>query len=82
MKSGKYAIGLDGILHNKQTGAPIPYDMPVFILVGKDANAAATINYYRSLCKDQDHREKVNEAFTEFVDYARDNPEYIKEPTT
>lgn len=83
MKTGdpKYDIE-DGRLINADTRRPIPAGEPLFILRGKDKNAALAIAYYKNLCRDDQHKEAVNKRIHEFVDFAHENPELIREPDT
>lgn len=77
----KYDIE-NGRLINAESGKPIPDGEPLFILRGKDKNAALAIAYYQDLCRDDQHRKAVNKRLHEFVDFAHENPELLKEPDT
>jgi len=76
----KYAINASGQLFNRITGEVIPNDEPVFILRARDKNAALAIAYYKKLCCNKDHQATVNDRLHQFVDYAHEHPECMKEP--
>lgn len=82
MNEPKYAINASGQLYNRVSGKVIPDDEPVFILRASDKNAALAIAYYKKLCNDKDHQAAINNRLHQFVDYAHEHPERMKEPDT
>jgi hypothetical protein len=67
-------------LMNRKTCEAIPDDEPVFILRAKDKNAALVIAYYKKLCTNEAHKEVINSRLHQFVDFAHEHPERMKEP--
>ena len=78
----KYDATIDGLIVNRVSGEVIPADEPIMIFRARDKNAALMISYYKKLCADLNHRAIVNERLHDFVDFAHDNPERMKEPDT
>ena len=58
----------------------IPEEEPIFILRAQDKNAALAIAYYKKLCRNSEHIQRVNGRIHDFVDFAHNNPEKMKEP--
>ena len=54
--------------------------MPTFTMLAQDKNAALAIAYYKKLCRNEEHRKAVNARLHEFVDFAHNHPELMKEP--
>lgn len=77
----KYDIQ-DGRIVNAASGVPVPEDEPLFVLRGKDKNAALALAYYKKLCADANHQMAVNIRLHEFVDFAHEHPDRMKEPDT
>lgn len=77
----KYGIR-DNRLVNMATGEPIPDDEPVMIFRAKDVHAGFAIFEYARKCCDADHRDAVAARYVEFRNFARDNPDRMKEPDT
>ena len=67
---------------NRVSGEAIPRDEPIMIFRARDKNSALMIAYYKKLCKNDEHKRVVNERLHQFVDWAHDNPERMKEPDT
>lgn len=77
----KYII-IDGALANAVTREFIPDDEPVFIMRGQDARAAEGIRKYGELCANSGHQLAVVNRESDFIQFANDNPDRMKEPDT
>lgn len=75
----KYGVK-DGKIINRATGQVIPDDEPIFIMRAKDKNAALTLTFYKKLCNSAEHKETVNHRLHQFVDFALEHPERMKDP--
>jgi hypothetical protein len=76
----KYDVDNFKRIMNRETCESIPDDEPIFILRAKDKNAALTIAYYKKLCIDETHRDTVNRRLHDFVEFAHNHPERMREP--
>lgn len=77
----KYAFS-DGRVFNRASGEAIPLDEPVMIFRGRDKHVVALIEEYLSVVRDPEHREAVSQRLAQFVDFANEHPERMKEPDT
>lgn len=86
LQEPKYGIHVDvlgeGVLYNRHSGQPIPFDEPVFIFRAKDRNAAAALRYYQSLCFDVAHKEAIQERIDQFEEFAQEHLNRMKYPDT
>ncbi|MDP2901783.1 MAG: hypothetical protein Q8N96_01545 [Methylovulum sp.] len=78
----KYAVNNIGRIVNRSSGEIIPDDEPVMIFRARDKNAAFVISYYAKICADEKHQAAVKSRLHDFVDFAHQNPEKMKEPDT
>lgn len=77
----KYDIQ-DGKLINADTGVPIPQDEPVFLLRAQDSQAYVTVSFYAQRCRNVVHRSAVLDRAWDFSNFARENFDRMKSPTT
>lgn len=78
----KYDVNKDGRLVNRFSGEVIPDDEPVFVLRARDMKAAQAILDYGDSCSDKEHREVVHGRYHDFMAFAKNHPERMKEPDT
>ncbi len=76
----KYDFNNLGQIMNRATCEAIPDNEPVFILRAKDKNAALVIAYYKNLCRNDNHKEVIKDRLHQFVNFAHEHPELMKEP--
>lgn len=81
-QESKYEADQNGDIFNRVSGNYIPSDEPIMIFRARDKHAAAMIAYYKKLCADTAHKEAVNVRLRQFVGFAYDHPERMKEPDT
>jgi hypothetical protein len=77
----KYEI-VDNILVNRQSGEPLPPDEPLFILRGRDVDAANAIAFYFRTITNDEHRRAVGIRLDQFNAFALANPERMKKADT
>jgi hypothetical protein len=77
----KYGIR-DGRIINRQTGAPIPDDEPLFVFRAKDRLAVRILTAYFSAIEDPEHARAVAARLEDFKRFAREHPERMKDPDT
>lgn len=76
----KYDVNQSGQVVSRATGKIIPDDEPIFILRAQDKNAALAISYYKLLCENnRDFKAFVNKRLFDFIKFAHDHPERMKE---
>lgn len=81
MRERKYKIDRDtGQLVKKNTGKPIPEDVPCFVLIGTDKKALTAIATYAQICDNLQHRVEVMKSVEDFRRFAQMNPDRMKEP--
>lgn len=78
----KYTVDENGNIVNVKTNKLIPYNEPIIIFRAKDKNAALAIAYYKKLCSNDEHKNAVNQRLHDFVEFAHNHPELMKEPDT
>jgi len=80
----KYII--EGRVVNRQSGAAIPDDEPVFLLRGRDINAVKTLESYLKIAKasgcNKEHEQAVKIRIGQFSDFAHWNKKRMKKPDT
>jgi len=79
MKERKYKIR-DNQLVKRETGVPVPDDVPCFIFLGTDRKALAALLAYSMVCDDMAHRAAVMESVNDFRKFLEKHPERVKEP--
>ena len=77
----KYGIR-GGRIINRQTGAPIPDDEPIFLFRAKDRLAVRILTAYFSAIEDPEHARAVAARLEDFKRFAREHPERMKDPDT
>lgn len=78
-QESKYEI-VDGELVNRATGGVIPADEPVFIFRAQDIWAVPALKHYHNQVSSPAHAAVVASRIHDFEDFARDNPDRMKEP--
>lgn len=85
----KYLIGADGKIYNRQSGAVIPDDEPIFILRARDPKAVRTLIAYNRIgvkggeIKDhQEHARAVEVRIEQFNNWALTHASRMKNPDT
>ena len=78
----KYDCNMQGQIFNRTTGKFIPDEEPIFILRAKDKNAALLLAHYKKLCFHETHKNAINNRLHDFVAFANEYPERMKEPDT
>lgn len=76
----KYDMNPQGKLYNRNSGNVIPDDEPVMIFRARDRHAAKAIQYYLSLCSDENHKDVVAGRHADFARFAVEHPDRMKEP--
>lgn len=81
----KYAVKCDQgsaehVVVNRQSGEAIPTDEPIFILRAQDGFAAPAIGAYLLMIPNEKHREVVRKRYQDFIKFAVEHPERMKEP--
>src|SRR5215813_6030170 len=69
-------------VRNRQSGAAIPEDEPIFIFRASDRKAAEVLWHYSAHCKDKIHRKAVETRALQFENWAQEHPSRMKEPDT
>ncbi len=77
----KYGIE-GGRLVNRQSGAVIPEDEPVFILRARDKHAAQVLIAYSQLVQIPEHREAARLRAAQFSNWAAIHHARMREPDT
>jgi len=75
----KYCIR-EGRLVNRQSGEAIPDDEPVFVLRAQDLHAIEAIRFYRGVCQNREHKERITEVVDRFATFKNDYPARVREP--
>lgn len=65
---------------NRVSGEAIPEDEPVILFRARDRHAVEVLRYYRSLAQDEHHKQAIVDRIDEFMAYARDHEDRMKEP--
>lgn len=81
---GKFHIEGDKLIKTAN-GEEVPLDEPVFVIRGRDRLAVQALLHYKQLsqedgCNDY-HFDKLNAEIKRFVDFSRDHPERMKQPS-
>ena len=77
----KYRIR-DGQIVNRESGAPIPDDEPIFVFRAKDRLAVRVLTGYFSAIEDPEHARAVATRLEDFKRFAKEHPERMKDPDT
>ncbi len=77
----KYTVDGRSII-NRASGESIPDDEPVFILRARDKRAVESLCAYQNHVRDRRHAEAVWFRIEDFLRFAREHPERMKEPDT
>lgn len=73
---------VDGKLVNRATGVAIPDDEYVFVLRAKDVYARQVLALYADIVPSSEHRAAIMARHEQFVQFAKQHPERMKEPDT
>jgi hypothetical protein len=79
----KYKI--KGQIVNRESGAAIPDDEPIFILRARDVSAVGTLEQYHNLNRGSsppEHLEAVQKRVDQFRKFAEEHPDRMKVPDT
>lgn len=76
----KYDCTPDGRIVNRSTSAVIPDDEPLMIFRARDKHARTAIAAYIANCSNADHRAVVKSRLLDFEEFAKANPDRMKEP--
>lgn len=76
----KYTIDDDCRLRNSSSGTLVPSDEPIFILRAQDKHAIAALEFYKSLCEDENHKGVVGDRIDQFIHFMVQHPDRLKEP--
>lgn len=71
---------VDGKIVNRATGKPIPDDEPIIIFRAKDPHAVMAMAEYIDYCQNDQHKQVITGRMKDFLDFARNHPERMKEP--
>lgn len=77
----KYGIR-NGQIVNRESGAPIPDDEPIFVFRAKDRLAVRILTGYFSAIEDPEHARAVAARLEDFKRFAKEHPERMKYPDT
>ncbi len=77
----KYGIR-DGQIVNRESGASIPDDEPIFIFRAKDRLAVRILTAYFSAIEDPEHARAVAVRLEDFKRFAKEHPERMKDADT
>ena len=77
----KYGIR-NGQIVNRESGAPIPDDEPIFVFRAKDRLAVRILTGYFSAIEDPEHARAVAARLEDFKRFAKEHPERMKDPDT
>ena len=78
IRAGKYRF--EGHIVNTETGRVVPEDIPLFLFLGTDKWAPATIANYFRRCQNQKHTEEGLEVATQMQEWQKMHPEQVHEP--
>lgn len=78
----KYRISPDGRIVNRASGELIPEDEPIFIFRARDLYAAKILLDYSELVQNPLHSRAVLRRAVDFLQFAVQNPQRMKEPDT
>ena len=76
----KYNADDVGRIVNRTTGKPVPDDEPLFIFRAQDRNAVVALQAYKDTCTSPDHRFVVQRRIDDFMRFAAEHPDRMKEP--
>ena len=77
----KYGIR-NGQIVNRESGAPIPDDEPIFVFRAKDRLAVRILTGYFSAIEDPEHARAVAARLEDFKRFAKEHPERMQDPDT
>jgi len=65
---------------NRVSGEAIPLDEPIIIFRARDHHSFHILREYLSMVSDEHHKTAIRERMSEFAEFARNNPDKMKEP--